>query len=281
MRRIPPSEEIEAAKADVAWPGQDDTEIWHFDAAKQAEVGFDRYSVPEAPRPCNRGTVHASGEDLIFASRSAVIPPEECDWVIEQMDKAAEKAWMQDKDPNNIGADAIYSRPFPDRLWMRDMPGVKAWFDHRLKTRLFPMLQSLYPHIIPKPNDLRCHDAFISRYDASRTASLEMHRDTTSFSFTIAMNRATDYEGGGTSLPMVRKNEDADFAPGAVKTDIGGVVSFPGQCWHGGNKVESGARYIIPLFIFLDYNKSGKDRGYVIDQLRDAGAIGDDFEMVF
>ncbi len=46
------------------------------------------------------------------------------------------------------------------------------------------------------------------------------------------------------------------------------MCSFPGRLLHGGNHVSRGYRYIIPLFIYLDFNKSGRDRGYL---LREAG----------
>ena len=53
-----------------------------------------------------------------------------------------------------------------------------------------------------------------------------------------------------------------------MRADVGGVCSFPGRLFHGGEAVTSGYRYIIPLFIYLDSNRSGKDRGYL---LRGAG----------
>ena len=40
---------------------------------------------------------------------------------------------------------------------------------------------------------LKHHDAIISRYDADGMASLEVHQDTTDFTFTIALNPASEY----------------------------------------------------------------------------------------
>ena len=51
----------------------------------------------------------------------------------------------------------------------------------------------------------------------------------------------------------------------AAHPDIGGVCSFPGRLFRGGNDVTRGCRYIIPLFIYLDFNRSGKRRGYILD----------------
>lgn len=281
MRRTPSPPEIAEKSASLKWPGKDGDHLEPYDDEEAERIGFDCYSVPEAPRPCHRGTQHRSGEGIIWASRGWVIPPEECDWVIQQVEQAAVESWIVDQDRSNIGSDAIYDRPFPDRIWLRDVPGVMDWFTFRLKTRLFPMLQKLYPDIIHSPDDLRCHDTAIVRYSAEGMASLEQHRDSTSFSFTIALNRASDYEGGGTYFSAIKEaGSDEEFSGRALKTDIGGCVSFPGQCWHGGNKITSGHRYIIPLFMFLDFNKSRKPRGYSLEKLKGMGVIGE-YELVF
>lgn len=229
------------------------------------------------------------------------------------------------KGGEDIGSDKIWARPFPDRLWLREVPGLLDWFEHRLSSRLFPMLQSLYPEIIPSATDLRCHDAFVVRYDAGGMAGLELHQDTTSFSFTMcvggryasrardfaasglwaaglwasglsaaglwaagtsrsALNALEDYDGGGTVFPELRAAAANTAGTGSgtgsgagsgascepfertsVRADIGGVCSFPGRLFHGGNDVTRGCRYIIPLFIYLDFNRSGKRRGYILD----------------
>ena len=52
-----------------------------------------------------------------------------------------------------------------------------------------------------------------------------------------------------------------------VAPDVGCVASFSGRLWHGGNAITSGYRYIIPLFIYLDANGSGKRPGYMLSSL--------------
>ena len=151
------------------------------------------------------------------------------------------------------------------------VPGLLPWFEHRLRTRLFPMLQLLYPEAIPRVDCLRCHDAFVSRYDASGMASLEVHQDTTDFTFTISLNPLSEYEGGGTVMPDLRAADadaSAPYETVVVKPDVGCVTSFPGRLRHGGNAISSGFRYIIPLFIYLDVNKAtGKPRGWLLDSV--------------
>jgi len=263
MRRTPPTPMVASESARVTWPGKGDE-------APYEPKRFARHSVPEPPTCCPRGSVHPSGDGIICASLDAIIPPNECAWVVSEAERVAGEQWQSDHaDASHIGTDLIWEKPFPDRLWLREVPGLLDWFEHRLRTRLFPMLQRLYPDIIHSPDELRCHDAFVVRYDAQGMAALELHQDTTSFSFTIALNPAADYEGGGTLFPAIRPADtDVPFAPAAIKTDVGGVCSFPGRLWHGGNAVESGYRYIIPLFIYLDYNKSRMPRGYLLKAAR-------------
>ena len=141
---------------------------------------------------------------------------------------------------------------------------------------------------------LRCHDAFISRYDADGMADLEVHQDTTDFTFTISLNPQSDYDGGGTIFPTLREPElrgsNEPFVNTVVNPDVGCIASFPGRLHHGGNAITSGTRYItclirhlpdlimtwcligtryiIPLFIYVDSNKmSAKPRGYLLDEV--------------
>ena len=139
------------------------------------------------------------------------------------------------------------------------------------------MRQSLYPEAIPSSETLRCHDAFISRYDAGGMNSLEVHQDTTDFTFTIALNDAAEYTGGGTLFPSLRPveaPENEPFANTVVAPDVGCVASFPGRLYHGGNEITRGTRYIIPLFIYIDANKlSGEPRGYLLDAAKIPRAV--------
>jgi hypothetical protein len=242
MRRTGPTPEIEALAANVAWPGKASTSAYI-----PQEHTFSRYSVPLPPNVCARGSEHKTGEGIVCVSNEPILDPAECRWVVDEVNRVA-NGWKSDKSAKEtIGTDNIWSRPFPDRLWLREVPGLLDWFETRLRSHLFPMLQSLYPDIIRKADDLRCHDAFVVRYDASGMADLEIHQDTTSFSFTIALNDKEEYEGGGTVFPLVRPAESAaDFGRMAVKAGVGGVCSFPGQLFHGGQALKS--PHIVGLF---------------------------------
>ena len=86
-------------------------------------------------------------------------------------------------------------------------------------------------------DDVRVHDAFVVKYDSRQgQRQLPIHCDQSDFSFTIALNSAGEYGGGGTFFEALGKP--------AAKPDIGGVVSFPGGLWaHGGEPITSGTRY--------------------------------------
>lgn len=255
--------ELEAAAAEVEWPGKGDESSYDPSAHR-----FSRFDAPEWPQNCPRGTMYPDGSGAVVVSEDPIIDPSECAWVVEQAQRAADSTWLIDHgNRENIGADMIWSKPFPDRLWLREVPGLLDWFEHRLRTRLFPMLQSLYPEVIPSSDVLRCHDAFISRYDANGMNSLDFHQDTTDFTFTIGLNPRSDFEGGGTKLKDIRPSgSNEDFVDTVINPDAGCIASFCGKLFHGGNAITSGYRYIIPLFIYIDSNKmSKKPRGYLLE----------------
>ena len=308
MRRVGSSQEVEEAGEALAWPGKGDESPYD-----PSEHRFLAFSSPAWPSDSPRGSYYPTGESAVRLSETPVLDPSECAWVVAQAEQAWAAAIGDFADDENIGSDKIWDKPFPDRLWLREVrnvpcmrtaactldthctralhtgtarahaphmhalhctrplqvPGLLAWFEHRLRTRLFPMLQLLYPEAIPRVDCLRCHDAFVSRYDASGMASLEVHQDTTDFTFTIALNPLSEYEGGGTVMPDLRAADAEASAPYetiVVKPDVGCVTSFPGRLRHGGNAISSGFRYIIPLFIYLDVNKAtGKPRGWLLE----------------
>ena len=149
----------------------------------------------------------------------------------------------------------------------RQVPSIREWFDEQLSRTLFPMLAARYPLAIHSPSELRVMDAFVVRYDAEAQRSLPEHIDENTFSFTIALNEG-EYEGGGTSFRELRPvGETGEYGPMTVSGCAGGVVSFPGKLRHAGAPVTAGRRYIIPLFCYLDANKSGKRPGYMLDSL--------------
>jgi len=203
----------------------------------------------------------ASGADrkgAVFRSRESLIPPEECAEVIRLVEAHAERSggWSTARHVQAPTTDVPVS----------EVPELRKWFDDKLEKTLFPMLAARYPSLVPAATDLRVMDAFVVRYDANAQASLPVHQDENSLSFTIALNDATEYEGGGTCFESLRPATEptAAFAPTTLNAArAGGVVAFPGKLRHGGAPVTKGRRYIIPLFIYGDTNASGKKPGYL------------------
>jgi hypothetical protein len=116
------------------------------------------------------------------------------------------------------------------------------------------MLAACYPRLADgttlgvKGERLRVHDAFIVRYDATKDMSLSLpaHADTSSMSFTLALNSGIEgsFEGGGTWFRAL----DA-----VVDAEIGQAVAFAGPLRHAG----SGARSLTSLLsLFLSLSLS-------------------------
>ena len=49
------------------------------------------------------------------------------------------------------------------KAWIKDMPGVLAWFNKALSTTLFPALSALFPEPLPDASTLRAHSSRCSR----------------------------------------------------------------------------------------------------------------------
>ena len=64
-----------------------------------------------------------------------------------------------------------------------------------------PALQRLYPRFVEASGgteSLLLQSAYLFRYDAASRAATDVHVDSALFSFTIALNAADEYDGGGT-----------------------------------------------------------------------------------
>ena len=207
----------------------------------------------------------------VFKSRVPLLDPADCAWVIDQVEaQAAKTGWTRDRHVQAPTTDMPVSA----------VPAIRDWFDDALSSRLFPMVQSRFPFAINDPSELRVLDAFVVRYDAREQASLPTHQDENTFSFTIALNDRSEYEGGGTAFERLRpvgSPPGTDFERTVLNADAGGCVAFPGKLRHGGNVVTAGRRYIIPLFLYADHNGiAGRERpGYVLRHLGVPEATGD------
>jgi hypothetical protein len=86
-------------------------------------------------------------------------------------------------------------------------------------------------------------DVFVVKYDAAKQRSLVAHTDAGDVSFMVALSPRADYDGGGTRFAAL----DGDV----VHLDRGAVLTFEAAgCWHGGNDISRGTRYLLVGFCF-------------------------------
>eukprot|EP00656_Telonema_subtile_P031763 TRINITY_DN34768_c0_g1_i1.p1 TRINITY_DN34768_c0_g1~~TRINITY_DN34768_c0_g1_i1.p1 ORF type:complete len:171 (+),score=55.68 TRINITY_DN34768_c0_g1_i1:119-631(+) len=157
-----------------------------------------------------------------------------CAWVVQQAEAAAQAR-------GGWGTQRHYSVPTTD-IAVHTMPEVLDWFNALIQSELFPMICAEYSQ--PFPHALRVHDVFIVKYDADQgQRSLPLHVDQSSFSFTIALNDVSEYQGGGTWFDDLKQS---------IRVDCGQVLAFPGNLLHGGGELASGVRYIIAAFLYYD-----------------------------
>lgn len=232
----------------------DDSNFEAFEAPREEIAAVD-----QADRAVDFDPIERARNGAVHRSKIPLLDPADCAWVIEQVEaQAAISGWTQDRHVQAPTTDIPVSQ----------VPAIREWFDKQLETTLLPMLAARFPTEVASASQLRVMDAFVVRYDAREQASLPTHQDENTLSFTIALNDRSEYEGGGTFFPRLRPVGSAEpFAETVLNADAGGVVAFPGKLRHGGNVVTSGRRYIIPLFIYVDANKSGRDAGYVLKHL--------------
>ena len=125
--------------------------------------------------------------------------------------------------------------------------------------RLYPLLAEAFPVLADGSTNLdpdsgasrmRVHDAFIVRYDIERDGSLSLpeHCDTSSMSFTVALNSSSqgNFEGGGTWFEALGEEGQV------VDADVGRAVAFAGPLRHAGYPIKRGTRVILVLFLYVE-----------------------------
>ena len=260
--------DFEMLSAAALMTGGDSEAYWHGEAeasskpAKRSAAIAEKFESFEAPPDvvsawdqADRAVDWAAEAKggVVHRTKEPIISPEDCAWVIETAE--ADGGWTTGRHVQAPTTDMPVSQ----------VPALREWFDGVLRDTLFPMMGELYPNVVGQGgNNLRVMDAFVVRYDAQGQASLPVHQDENVLSFTIALSSPDDYEGGGVCFEQLRPaGTTGAFAPHVLNADAGGIVAFPGKVRHGGNTITKGRRYIVPLFLYVDSNDSGKKPGYV------------------
>ena len=152
-------------------------------------------------------------------------------------------------------------------FWIKDIPAIHDWFVRIVQTKLFPLLAQTFPNFVGKnPLDLCVDNAYVFQYTPETGRRTEIHTDSGCLSFTIALNSAKEFTGGGTwfeGLVLTTNettsgvNETTTTNPNVTTTttrgavlemDQGQVTIRPGGMKHCGQAVNSGVRYIIGGF---------------------------------
>ena len=141
-----------------------------------------------------------------------------------------------------------YAVPTTD-VPVHTVPPVLALFNKALKQRIAPFIAAAFPDVVPSPEMLRIHDAFLVKYDAThdgRQRFLPVHEDESEISLTVALNPRSDYVGGGTFFESAH-----DAAQQVVCPHQGQVLAFRGSRRHGGEPITAGVRYIFAVFAWV------------------------------
>lgn len=107
------------------------------------------------------------------------------------------------------------------------------------------LLESAFPHVSAKYAiplaALRIKEAFVVRYDTTHQSKLDLHRDASLLTLSIALNDQHAYHGGGTFFPCIGTL--------CALPQAGDMLLHCGKIQHGGYPIRDGVRYLLVCFI--------------------------------
>ena len=185
---------------------------------------------------------------LVHKTKEAVFTSLECQKIVKEAEERASKmGWTTNRHGNYPTTD----------IPLVELPKTMTFLRRALAERLYPLLREQFKEYLPPgeaPFRLRVADGFIVKYDAEGGQSeLKPHRDGSVFSFNIALNPATDFEGGGTWF---------DSLGTSIKIEEGNLVTHASGVLHGGHGITKGKRYIMVGFVILEGYDSWSMRFY-------------------
>ena len=172
---------------------------------------------------------------LLHKTNCPILTKDECNCIINEAEQvAAEIEWTKNRHGNFPTTD----------LPLVELPGTLQFLKLALVERIYPLLRHQFGSYLPDATKLRVADGFVVKYDAAGgQKELKPHRDGSVLSFNIALNPATEFEGGGTWFASL---DDA------IRIDQGEIVSHASGLLHGGHGITSGRRYILVAFVILE-----------------------------
>ena len=121
-----------------------------------------------------------------------------------------------------------------------EVPAVDAWVRESLSERVFPKLAARHGWSC---GEIYFRDLFFVKYACDGQAGLALHRDGSIVSFNVLLNKASDFEGGGTYI-------EADDQ--AYHIEQGDCFIHSGKLRHGGQPISKGERFILVAFLDID-----------------------------
>lgn len=154
-----------------------------------------------------------------------------CDFIINESEKYAHinGGWYTKRHRNYPTTD----------IPIKEIPNLNIIVQNLIKYEVFPVIS--YRYNVSK-YFLDCNDIFIVKYDANFQNKLDRHKDGSVFSFNILLNDPSNFEGGGT---IIHENGNDVL----VLNTKGGLLLHSGRCYHAGNKITKGVRYILVGFV--------------------------------
>lgn len=153
----------------------------------------------------------------------ACMPRDFCQHIIQT---AEAHPWTQER----------HTQPTLDQP-IQNIPALHSRIVDFLEQEAFPKVAALYQ----LPADaLAIREAFVVKYDAS-SQKLDLHRDASILTLSIALNDASEYTGGGTYFASLQRVLPLPHA--------GDMLIHCGKLQHGGWTVKSGTRYLLVCFI--------------------------------
>jgi hypothetical protein len=154
-----------------------------------------------------------------------------CDFIINESEKYADM---------NSGWQTKRHRNYPTTdIPIKEIPNLNTLVLNLIRYEVFPLIS--YKYNVSK-YFLDCNDIFIVKYDANFQNKLDRHKDGSVFSFNILLNDLSNFEGGGTII-------DENGVDVLVSNTKGGVLLHSGRCFHSGNQITKGVRYILVGFV--------------------------------
>jgi hypothetical protein len=190
-------------------------------------------------------TIPYQGGFLLHKTNGQIFSTKECRSIVDEAEHVASMiAWTTNRHGNFPTTD----------LPLVELPKTLEFLKVALVERIYPLLSRQFGCFLPDASKLRVADGFVVKYDAAGgQKELKPHRDGSVLSFNIALNPATDFEGGGTWFASLDS---------AVKIDQGEIVTHASGLLHGGHGITSGKRYILVAFVILEGYDSWSMRFY-------------------